>query len=186
MIMKKLVVLAILIAAFSVSAIAQKFITKNGYIRFYSDAAMEKIEATNHQVNAALDLSTGDFVFKVLMKSFEFEKALMQEHFNENYIESDKYPNSIFQGKILNIKDVNQEKDGEYPVNVEGKLTIHGVTKPIKEKGVIVVGKGKVTGKSKFNVLLADYKIEIPKAVLKNIAESVEVTVEVAMDKANK
>lgn len=163
---------------------AQKYLTKNGTIRFYSDAPLEKIEALNKQVNAALDISTGDFVFKVLMKSFEFEKALMQEHFNENYVESDKYPSATFQGKVLNIKDIDILKDGEYPVNVEGKLTLHGITKMVREKGIFVVGKGKLTGKSKFNLLLSDYKIEIPAAVIRNVSKTVEITVEVSMEKA--
>ena len=105
--MKNLIILFFCLAAVSFSANAQKFITKTGHIKFFSDSPLEKIEAHNHQVNAALDASTGDFVFKVLEKSFEFNKALMQEHFNENYVESDKFPNALFSGKITNIKDVN-------------------------------------------------------------------------------
>lgn len=76
---------------------------------------MEKIEAINKQVNAAIDLSTNQIVFKVLMKSFEFEKALMQEHFNENYVESDKYPNATFNGKIINLKAADLDKGKAKP-----------------------------------------------------------------------
>jgi polyisoprenoid-binding protein YceI len=168
------------------SASAQRFITKTGHIRFYSDAPLEKIEANNRQVNSALDAGTGDFVFRVLMKSFEFEKALMQEHFNENYVESDKFPNATLLGKITNIKEVNPEKNGIYPVNIEGKLTIHGVTKTIKETGTFEVKQGKIIGKSKFNILLSDYKVDIPGAVVKNISKTVEITVDVTLDKATK
>ena len=165
---------------------AQKYITKTGHIKFYSDAPLEKIEAHNRQVNSALDLGTGDFVFRVLMKSFEFEKALMQEHFNENYVESDKFPSATFLGKIVNISEVNAAEDGTYPVNIEGKLTIHGVTNLIKETGTLEIKQGKISGKSKFNILVSDYKISIPGAVVKNVSKTVEITVDITLDKASK
>ena len=105
--MKVIYIGIMLVIVTSLSLNAQKYITKTGFIRFYSDAPLEKIEALNRQVNAALDITSGDLVFKVLMKSFHFEKALMQEHFNENYVESDKYPNAEFRGKITNLKDIS-------------------------------------------------------------------------------
>lgn len=163
-------------------AYSQKYMTKNGHIRFFSSTPMEDIEAHNRQVNAALDAQTGDFVFRVLIKSFEFEKALMQEHFNENYMESHKFPNSSFQGKVSNLADMDFTKDGTYNANIEGKLTIHGVTKDISEKGTFTVKGGKVQGYSKFNVKVADYEIKIPGAVVNNIAESIEVTVDVTLE----
>jgi hypothetical protein len=92
--------------------------TKAGTIKFSSATPMEKIEGTNRQVNSALNFSTGDFVFKVLIRGFEFEKALMQEHFNENYVESDKFPSATFVGKVTNIADINISKDGVYNANV--------------------------------------------------------------------
>lgn len=97
--MKRIIIILSIIIASGTIAAAQKYMTKNGTIRFFSDGQMEKIEAFNHQVNSALDISTGSFVFKVLIKSFEFEKALMQEHFNENYMQSDQFPTSTFNGK---------------------------------------------------------------------------------------
>ena len=136
--MKKwIIIVSALIMVLEVSA--QRYITKNGHIKFYSETPMETIEANNQQVNSALDISTGDFVFKVLMKSFEFEKALMQEHFNENYVESDKYPNSTFKGKVLNITDYDFKSNNSYDVIVEGDLSMHGVTKKITEKGTLTV-----------------------------------------------
>ena len=102
--------LLILFAFMAFPAGAQRFITKTGHIKLFSEASLEKIEANNRQVNSALDAGTGDFVFSVLLKSFEFEKALMQEHFNENYVESDKFPKSTFVGKVTNIKDVTLQK----------------------------------------------------------------------------
>jgi len=163
-------------------AFAQKSITKTGSVSFFSTSPMENIEAHNKQVNAALDVATGDFVFKILIKSFEFEKALMQEHFNENYMESDKYPNATFQGKVTNLSSIDFTKNGEYDVEVQGKLTIHGVTKDVTEKGKFIVKDGTVQGLSKFNVKVADYDIKIPKAVVNNIAEAIEVTVDVKMN----
>ncbi len=162
---------------------AQKYITKNGHIRFYSETPMETIDAHNKQVNCALDSQTGDFVFKVLMKSFEFEKALMQEHFNENYAESDKYPNAMFKGKVTNIADIGFSVDGEYPATIEGDLTIHGVTNKVKHNGTFTVKDGMIKGLAVFEVKPADYKIRIPSAVSKKIADSLEITVDVKLDK---
>ncbi len=171
---------------FGGSTQGQRYLTKTGYIHFYSDAPLEKIQATNRQVNAALDAGSGDIAFKVLMKSFQFEKALMQEHFNENYIESDKYANSTFIGKVTNIKDVNFSKSGTYSVMVEGKLTIHGNTKDIKEPGTFEVKDDKVQAKCKFTIHIGDYKISIPSVVAGHIAETVEITVDLSLDKLEK
>jgi len=184
--MKKYWILIIIAVGFSMSGFTQTYVTKNGMIRFYSEASLEKIEAVNRQVNTALLTQTGDFVFKVLMKSFNFEKAMMQEHFNENYLESDKYPEATFLGKITNIKDINFTKEGSYPAIVEGKLTIHGQTQPVKQNGTLEIKNDAVTAKAKFNILLADYKISIPNTVVNNISKSIEITVEVMMTKLNK
>ena len=162
---------------------SQTFVTKNAMIRFYSKAQLEKIEGISRQVNAALVNPSGDLAFKVLIKSFNFDKALMQEHFNENYMESDKYPEATFLGKVTNFKEISISKDGSYPATVEGKLTIHGQTQTVKETGTIEVKGGIVTAKAKFNILLSDYKISIPNTVINNIAKSVEITVEASMDK---
>jgi len=184
--MKRYLAIISLALIFAFSAKAQTYVTKNGYIRFFSDAAVEKIEANNRQVNAALNVATGDFVFKVLMKSFLFEKALMQEHFNENYVESDKFPESTFLGKIANIKEINFTKDGSYPATVEGKLTIHGVTQVVKQSGTIEINKELLSAKAKFNILLSDYKISVPNTVVNNISKTIAITVDAAMTKLNK
>jgi len=183
--MKKHLVFIFIALVFAVSAKAQ-YGTKNGYIRFYSEAPLEKIEAMNRQVNAALIPGTGDFIFRVLMKSFTFEKALMQEHFNENYVESDTYPEATFLGKITNIKEINFGKDGSYPVMVEGKLTIHGVTQAVKQTGTIEVNKDLISARAKFNILLSDYKITVPGTVVDKISNTIEITVDATMTKLNK
>jgi len=179
---KYILILAIIITA-SRLASGQKYMTKNGTIKFFSETPVEKIEASNHQVNSALDFSTGNFVFKVLIRGFEFEKALMQEHFNENYMESEKYPNSTFNGKIQNIKEVNTAKDGVYKVVAEGDLSMHGVTNKVKVNGTLEVQGGKLLGKATFNVAPSDYNITIPKAVIKNISETIQVDVSISLDK---
>ncbi|MFP4469611.1 MAG: YceI family protein [Bacteroidales bacterium] len=175
-------IIAIALLLFTTSAFAQKFITKNGHISFYSSAPLEDIEAHNNQVNAVLDTETGEFVFKVLIKSFQFEKALMQEHFNENYLESDKYPTSVFKGKVSNLHEIDFTKPGTYAAVVEGDLTIHGVTQPVTSKGTFEVKSGSIAGTSEFMVGVDDYDIKIPKTVVNNIAEEIKITVDIELE----
>ena len=156
---------------------AQKFMTKNGYIGFYSHTPVEDIKADNNQVASILDISTGEIAFQVLIKSFQFEKALMQEHFNENYLESEKFPRSTFSGKITNFSDVNFSKPGKYEVTVEGDLLIHGVTKKISTKGSVEIAENSIIATSKFNIQPEDYNINIPAVVRNNIAKIIAVTV---------
>ncbi len=177
--MKKLTYLFILAVLFSVNATAQKYLTKNGYIKFYSHAPLEDIEAHNYQVNSALDTITGEFVFKVLIKSFEFDKALMQEHFNENYMESDKYPDATFKGKVINIDDINFSKDGIYKAKVAGDLTIHGVTNKLNMEGSFMVDEKNIKGDAVFTINLNDYKIKVPGSLTRNISEEIEITVDI-------
>jgi hypothetical protein len=181
--MKKVIVLIFLGVVLAYTVQAQRYMTKNGKISFFSEAPLENIEAHNNQVNFALNTQTGDILAKVLIKSFVFEKALMQEHFNENYMESDTYPNSMLKGKITNLNAVDFTKDGIYEVLIEGDLTIHGVTKPVAEKGTFEVKGSQITGKCEFSVLVSDYGIKIPATVADNIAKEIEVTVDVVLDK---
>jgi hypothetical protein len=181
--MKQILVLLLIAILGSNTVQAQKYITKTGHIRFFSTTPVEDIEAHNRQVNSALDEKTGDFVFKVLMKSFQFEKALMQEHFNENYAESDKFPSASFNGKVVNIKEIDFSKNGIYPASIEGDLTIKGVTKKVSEKGTFEVKDGKVQGKSTFTILLADYDFKIPGAVASKISKTIQIDVDVNLEK---
>lgn len=176
--MKNLLIVFISIVLFSAMPESTKFITKNGKVSFYSDAPLEKIEAKNAQMNVALDTQTGDILFKVLIKSFIFEKALMQEHFNENYLESDKFPTSTFKGKIVNLSDIKFATSGTYNAKVTGKLTIHGVTKDVEAQGVIFVSNQAINLKSIFKIKIGDYNITIPGAVTGKIAKEVEITVD--------
>jgi hypothetical protein len=177
-IMKRLLLIFILTSVFF-SAGAVKYMTKNGYIGFFSHTPMQDIKTDNNQVASVLDISTGDIVFQVLIKSFHFESALMEEHFNENYMESDKIPKSAFKGKITNLAAVNFSVNGSYDVNVEGDLTIHDVTNKISVKGTLEVVNGGINASSKFNIVPEDYKIDIPGLVRDKINKNLEVTVSI-------
>ncbi len=174
--MKKLIFF-ITLTFLSVTLSAQKYMTKNGFIGFYSITPMEEIKADNNQVASVLDTATGEMVFQVLIKSFHFPRALMEEHFNENYMESDKYPRSTFKGRISNPASVTFTKNGTYDVTVEGDLTIHNVTNKVSIKGTIEVTAGGINANSKFNIVPEDYAITIPGVVRDKINKNLEVTV---------
>ncbi len=177
--MKTITLLFSLLALFQIGN-AQKLIAKNGQVGFVASTPLEtNIEGHNHQVVSILDPSTGDIAFNLLVKSFEFKVALMQEHFNENYMESDKYPKSTFKGKITNNSNINYKKDGIYVAEVSGDLTIHNVTKPVTAKGTIEVKGSTVTAKSDFIVKPADYGIVIPAVVENKVAKEAKITVDV-------
>jgi len=170
-----------LIAALSITALsttqAQTYLTKNGKISFFSKTSMENIEAVNNQVVSVLS-KTGSLQFSVQITGFLFKKALMQEHFNEDYMESDKYPKATFKGTITDISKVDFSKDGNYTVSVSGSLTLHNVTNKVTVPGTISISGGKVNATSTFNVLVADYKIDIPKVVQNNISKTIEIKVD--------
>ncbi len=175
--MKKIVSL-ILLYFVSASAFSQAlYMTRNGQIEFFSKTSIENIEGKNNEVTSMLDTGKGDLVFAVLIKSFHFEKALMEEHFNENYMESNKYPKATFQGKINNISSINFNKDGTYEATIEGDLTIHGVKQHQTATGKITVVKGKISATSDFIIKLADYKIERPSLVADKISPTIEIHV---------
>ncbi len=157
---------------------AQKLISKTGHVWFYSHTPMEDIEGHNHQVASILDPATGDLIFSLLQKSFEFKVKLLEEHYNENYMESDKYPKATFKGKITNLDKIDFKKDGTYSAEATGELTMHGVTKPVTNTGTIEVKNGVITAKAKYLIAPQDYNIEIPALVKDKIAKQVEVTID--------
>lgn len=179
--MKKMMVLGVLLMACS-AAFAQKYRTSTGKVSFFSTTPMENIEAFNNEVACAIDSKTGSVAFQVPIKSFKFEKQLMKEHFNENYMESDKFPKATFEGKIADVSAVNFAKDGTYKVSTSGKMTMHGVSQNVTLPGTVTVKGGSITVNSKFNVKPADYKIAIPKLVEGKIAKEIEVTVNSVME----
>jgi polyisoprenoid-binding protein YceI len=174
--------LAALFITIITGAQAQKFYTKNGNISFNSKTDIENIAASSNQVTAVIVPATGDMQFSVLVNTFHFEKALMEEHFNETYMESDKYPKASFKGKIDDISKVNFTKDGTYNVTVTGDMTMHNVTKKTTTPGTVTIKAGKIAAAAQFIVKLADYKIDVPKVVRNNISETVTIKVACSYD----
>jgi polyisoprenoid-binding protein YceI len=175
--MIKKTLLQILFLALPFALSAQKHITKSGYIEFYGKTPLEEIKAGNNQVASILDATTGEIVFQVLMKSFHFERALMEEHFNENYVESEKFPKSVFKGRITNLSDIDFAKPGVYTAQVEGDLTLHNITKKISQAGTIEITTDGIVAKSNFKIKPEDYNIQIPAVVRDKIAKEMDVTI---------
>lgn len=179
---KKFVLIGILILSGTIASAQDKFFTKNGRISFISKGNIETIEANHKSVTCVLDTKTGNVQFSVLMRGFEFRKALMQEHFNENYVESDKFPRSEFRGQVVNNSAVTYTQDGVYDAKVKGKLTIHGITKDIEADGKITVKGGKPQANATLGILLSDYNISIPAVVKENISNNVTITIDCPME----
>lgn len=180
--MKRLsIALALAFISFG-SVQAQKQMTRNGHIWFFSSTPVEDIEAHNYQTTSIINTETGEMAFIVLMRGFQFEKALMQEHFNEKYVESDKFPKATFQGTITNPDDVNFGEDGTYEVTVAGSLTIHGVAQEVEATGTLTIADGKITAKSTFPITVAAHEIEIPGMVRNKIAEVIDAHVDITYE----
>lgn len=177
--MNKLLIFTLAFGVFT-QASAQKFMTKTGQVSFFSDAALEDISAVNKQALAAVDLDKAEVAFVVQIRGFEFEKALMQEHFNENYMHSDKFPSSKFNGTFQKATAITWP--GTHEVELVGKLTIHGVTKEVRVPATLAVKGEEALLNTKFKVKLADYGIKNDKA--NSIAEIIEITVKTPMKKS--
>jgi polyisoprenoid-binding protein YceI len=182
MLKKKVIVMLALVMTASLSFAQDRFYTKTGKISFYSKAPLEEIEGKNKTVTAVIDSKSGAIQFAVQMKGFEFEKQLMQQHFNENYVESDKFPKGEFKGTITNNSEINYSKDGTYNAKVKGKMTIHGVTKDVETTGTIKVEDGKLNSSSTFNLLISDYNIKIPAVVKDKVSNTIKVTVDCKLE----
>lgn len=156
----------------------QRYKTSTSKIHFFSSAPLEDIESTNTKSVGIFDENSQELVFVVPIKHFEFDKSLMKEHFNENYMETEKYPKANFKGKVEGFSI----QEGKQSVSAVGDLTIHGVTKKVTIPGTLEKNGNKYTMHAKFDVKLADYKVEIPKIVFQNIAEVIAVTVDFEFD----
>ena len=165
----------LLLTFLACKASSQTFITRNGYIGFFSKTPLEDIKAENRQVYAVIDAAKKNLAFTCLVKGFLFRKELMQQHFNENYVESDKYPKTSFTGSYSG--DVNTGKDGTYPVQIKGQLTLHGVTQNIDVPATIEVKGNKIIGTSDFKLTPGDFNIKIPALVKEKIAKQIDVRV---------
>src|SRR5690606_29933792 len=171
--MQKTILIIILSTLFQTVAAQQKYFTNKGYVSFFSHTAVEDIKAANNQVLSIIDFENGEIAISILMKSFNFEKALMQEHFNENYVESNKYPKAVFSGKIHNYENIlNREQS---IAEIQGELTIKDVTKEVFLESKVQWEANKIILSGKFLLTIADYNIKIPAIVRRNIAEKVEI-----------
>ena len=166
----------ILLAWLSINPAGQDlYVCKNAKISLYSSAPIEDIKAVTSSGVSVYNAATGELNFSVPVSSFQFAKSLMQEHFNSDYMESDKFPRAMFKGKVQEQIDVT--KDGTYPVTVTGDLTVHGVTQKRTIPGSFTVKSGTISMTSEFMVKCADHHIEIPRLVFHNIAESIKINV---------
>ncbi|NLU39402.1 MAG: YceI family protein [Bacteroidales bacterium] len=174
-------ILPLILLVFSTQIIqAQNLLyTKTGHAYFMSHTEAIDIDGNNNQVTSFLNIETGEIAFQMLVKSFKFTLATAEEHFNETYMESDKYPKAQFKGFVENMQSIDLKKDGTYKAQVKGDLTIHGVSKNIKQEGNIVVKNGKITANSAFTVNIDDYAIKVPKMVEDRVAKIVDIKVDV-------
>ncbi len=174
--MKKLLLCFLLVGFTIGEGFAQGMLySKNLESSFFSEARFENIEAISKKGISAININTGEIAFKIPIRSFVFKNGLMQEHFNENYLESDKYPNATFSGNMM--EGIDLTKDGTYNVIVTGKLSIHGITKDRSIAGVIVVKKGRMLVSSTFDVPVQDHNIAIPNDKISNISQNIKVKV---------
>lgn len=177
--MKNLIA-ALLTLSIATAGMGQKFISKTGQVSFFSGTALEDISAVNKQALSAVDLIEGEVAFVVQIRGFEFEKALMQDHFNENYMHSDKFPRAKFNGSIQKAAPLTWP--GSHQVDLLGKLEIHGVSKEIRVPATLAVKGEEAQLNLKFSIKLADYGIKNDK--VKNISETIEITVKSSMKKS--
>ena len=178
--MKKLILSLCVIVGLSANAQIYKAKKEGSSIHFLSKSPLEDIEATNKSPIAAFKPETNDLQFGVVMTDFKFKAALMEEHFNENYMESTKFPQAIFKGKVN--EKVDLAVDGENKVTVTGKMTLHGVTKDVTAQGTMTKKGNDLILKSTFKIKVADYNIKVPSLYVQNIAEVVDVDVNVIME----
>lgn len=158
-----------------------RLIDKEGEAMFFSDALIEDITAKTKSAMAVIDTSTDEVAVSLNMKSFKFRKSLMQEHFNENYVESDKYPKATFTGKLTKSPDYS--KNGKQEIPIKGEMTIHGVTKSMETTVTFTISDKKIDAETVFNLKVADYDIKIPTLMFKKIAEVVEITAKFSFDR---
>ena len=178
--MKKIILILTLSVFVADASGQQKLFSKNTIVSFFSATALENIDAKNEKGLVVWDKISGNIEFSVLMKGFIFKKALMQEHFNENYVESDKYPKAVFKGVIEKNNIIDLTKNNTVSTFATGMLTLHGVTKPAKAITVIAVKDGKISATSTFTLLLSDYNIKVPGIMKNKISNSIEIKVSVA------
>jgi len=176
--MNKIVIISLLVLLSTVASNAQDLMfTKTGHAYFMSHTDAIDIDGNNYQVTSFLNTKTGEIAFQMLVKSFKFTLATAEEHFNETYMESDKFPKASFKGTVTNLSELPLTKNGKYTAKVKGDITIHGVSKAIEQEGTVTVENGKITATSTFSLKIDDFGIKVPKIVEERVAKVVDVKV---------
>lgn len=178
--MKKAFYILAILHFFAQNTYSQALTTRNGFVSFFSSAPLEDIRAENNKVRAALNPSSGEILIRMRIEDFQFRKALMQKHFNEEYMESHLYPEAQFSGRIAGF-DMKGISTVPLEVVVEGNMTFHGVTREVKEKGTIKMQYEKLICEAVFPISVSDYNVRIPRMLVRNIAETVEITVKLEL-----
>jgi hypothetical protein len=171
--MKNIIKTLLISLFFAVNTEAQNYICRDGETSFFSETPLENIAALNKTVTSVLNTATNEIAVKMVMTEFKFKNHLMEEHFNENYMESSKFPNGIFKGKIN--ETIDWKKNGTFDVSANGMLIMHGVSKERLLKGKVSIKDEEITLLCGFNIPLADHKIDVPKLVMVKIAENIAV-----------
>jgi polyisoprenoid-binding protein YceI len=167
---------ALVITFFPLFANAQQiFICKAAQLSFFSEARLEDIEAHSGEGKVAFNVQSGELVFRVRIRSFHFKNGLMEEHFNENYMESDKYPEAWFKG-TLNEK-IDPSSPGQVKVTATGVLNLHGISKQRSIQGIVDVKNGKIGLNAEFSIPVSEHKIDIPNDKISNISQDIKVKI---------
>lgn len=181
--MKKIFLLLVLISFFTTNA-QEKYFTKTGSIDFEASVpSFEEVKAKNNKVTAILKTSTGEIAALVLVKGFRFKVALMEEHFNENYAESDTYPKAKFSGKIKDFDLTSYKENTKETINITGKLTFHGKTKIVEIPGALIKKEGIIQILANFTVKASDFDINIPSILRKKVSKSIQVALSFELKK---
>ncbi len=164
---------------FSVSQVEaqERLLCRNASVKFFSKMPLKNIEAVNNQGVSVIDLASGNIEFSVLLKGFIFPNSLMQDHFNENYVESSQFPRAQFKGVIQSIPVIDLTKNADYNLTVKGTMRLHGQSKEMSTMAQLHIKEGRITGESLFDIVLEDYAIEIPKLVKDKIAQKISINV---------
>ena len=166
---------------FSTHIFAQQYIGKEGVVSFFSATPIEDIQAVNKNAAGVIDAQSGSFAFQIKIEDFVFPNSLMQEHFNESYMESEKFPNSTFTGVISDVSALDLSK--EQSIDVSGNFLLHGINRQMNMTATLSLKDEKLNISSQFDIVLDDFNIDIPNIMMYKIAEVINVNIEMNLQK---
>ncbi len=174
---KTIILIVAVICCYKPSFAQNVLVDKQGVAHFFSEAPIEDIEAVNKKAVGAINLDKGEVAVSIVIRDFHFDKSLMEEHFNENYMESEKFPKASYKGKIINFSELDFTKPGAFKAITEGELDIHGIKRPMTSEIEFQVSDDSIEVETSFDVELKDHEIKIPRMLIRNIAEVIDVDV---------